>query len=268
MVEQGVPRFLVLATRLLAVLPAFVLGLGAQALALRLAPGLARHLPVYFHRYLLFVFGITVERIGTMQRDAPVLIVSNHLSWLDILVISAQGPVSFIAKSEVAEWPFFGTLARLQRSIFVERARREKTGDVTKAIAARLQAGDAMVLFAEGTTSDGTRILPLRSALIGAAQGMAGQDDTGRLQSLTITYPAIGGLPSGRAMQPFIAWYGDMALLPHLCDLLTLPGLTARISFGPAHPMPDARARKAITRQLEQEMREARYEAATGRSAA
>ena len=100
------------------------------------------------------------------------LIVANHTGWLDIVIFSAVMPLSFVAKSEVDGWPFFGTLARLQRTVFVERARRSQTGEARDAIRERLLAGDTLVLFPEGTSSDGNEVLPFKSALLGAAEAV------------------------------------------------------------------------------------------------
>lgn len=270
MIETGWRRKLMIGGKVAALVPAFLIGLPAQWLALRFAPSLARWMPVYFHRYVLAVLNVRVSVNGAVDARRPLLITANHLSWLDILVISSLFPVSFIAKSEVGEWPLFGTLARLQRSIFVERQKRGKTGEVSRKIAERLEGGDALVLFAEGTTSDGTRILPFRSALIGAAQAANGAADQGSfVQPLHIAYPRIGGLPTGRANHPFIAWYGDMDLLPHLSDLLTLPGIDCAVSVLPAEPVSASGAeRKALAKRLEQAIRLSHAAALTGRDRA
>ncbi|MCK7472462.1 MAG: 1-acyl-sn-glycerol-3-phosphate acyltransferase [Rhodopseudomonas palustris] len=110
-----------------------------------------------------------VRRSRSALPQAPALILANHVSWLDICVISALGPVVFILKNEVARWPVFGWLAtNCWRTIFIDRQARHRTGAATEEIGDRLLTGDAVVLFAEGTSSDGIRILPFRSALIGA----------------------------------------------------------------------------------------------------
>ena len=115
--------------------------------------------------------GVRVDAGGrAIARHGPLLVVSNHTSWLDITVISTLAPLSFVAKSEVAGWPLFGTFARLQRSIFIDRTRRKGAAEANREIAERLAGGDAIVLFAEGTTSDGNRVLPFRSAVVGAAR--------------------------------------------------------------------------------------------------
>ena len=123
-----------------------------------------RVIPHWYHRILCAVIGIRVRQIGQRSPDFPLLILANHASWLDIVVITALTPAVFIAKREVATWPLFGQLAKLQRSVFIDRERRHKTGAATQEIAERLLGGDAVVLFAEGTSGDGNRTLPFRSA--------------------------------------------------------------------------------------------------------
>lgn len=267
MIAKGLPRKLAISLRLIGLFPAFLIGLPAQWLALRLAPPLARWMPVYFHRYLLFVMGVKVTRNGDFSRARPLLITANHSSWLDIIVISSLAPVSFIAKSEVGEWPVFGTLARLQRSVFVERQRRAKTGEVNEAIANRLSSGDALVLFAEGTTSDGKRILPFRSALLGAAQALAGAEGApSTVQGLNIAYPRLGGLPTPRNAHPYIAWHGDMELLPHLADFFSLPPVDCEVTLLAPVEVDAATNRKALTRELEDNVRRSHARALRGRA--
>ncbi len=130
----------------------------------------ARTFPHWYHRQVCRIVGIRLHVDGEIAESQSVLIVSNHVSWLDITVLSAVAPVSFVAKQEVASWPFVSWLAKLQRSVFVDRNRRNEVGDKANEILERLAAGDHIVLFAEGTSSDGNKVLPFRSALVGAAQ--------------------------------------------------------------------------------------------------
>ena len=99
-----------------------------QWLALRLKGGLKRSLPVVWHRIACRTVGIRVREIGKPARERPLLIVANHVSWLDITVLGSRMPLSFVAKTEVASWPVFGLFAKLQRSVFVDRQRRSATG--------------------------------------------------------------------------------------------------------------------------------------------
>ncbi len=176
-----------------------------------------RSIPVLYHRMLCALIGIRIREVGERVREHPLLVVANHCSWLDVPVIAAVAPVVFVAKREVAGWPLFGLLARLQRSVFVDRERRHKTGEVNAQIAQRLAEGDPVVLFGEGTSSDGNRVLPFRSALIGAARdALAEAEHCGRvlIQPLSVAYTRLYGLPIGRLHRPVAAWYRDMELLP------------------------------------------------------
>lgn len=257
--------------RILALLPAFALLVPLQALFVRLGFSGQRTLPVRFHRYLLRVLGVKVTLVGAPATERPLLIVSNHVSWLDIVVIGSLMPLSFIAKSDIAGWPLFGTLARLQRSIFVDRERRAHTAKVNEQIAARLVDGDALVLFGEGTTSDGGRVLPFRSALLGAARALIGEGQSGaqaggmRVQGMTIAYTKIQGLPMGRADRPLIAWYGDMNLAGHLVGVLAAGAIDVTVSFTPPYAVTPQTDRKVLARDLETAVRGASVTALTGR---
>ena len=145
-----------------------------QLIAILFGLRLQRSIPHFYHRVLCALIGVRIREVGTRSTASPALILSNHVSWLDISVISALSPVVFVAKSEVAGWPVFGWLAKLQRTVFINRQARHQTGAATREIAGRLLGGDAVVLFAEGTSSDGTRVLPFRSALVGAVHHALG----------------------------------------------------------------------------------------------
>lgn len=216
-----------------------------------------RLLPVYFHRIVCRLIGIRVRVIGQPPRNQATLLVSNHVSWADITAISSVAPLSFIAKSEVAGWPIFGAFARLQRSVFVDRSRRSATAEVNDLVARRLENREAIVLFAEGTTGEGLRVLPFRSALVGAVRDQAGAQ-TMRLQPMSIAYVRRSGLPLGRRNLPQIAWYGDMDLAPHLMDLLRRGHVyEAVISFGDPVPANGGLDRKTASRAAERFARNA-----------
>jgi len=215
---------------------------------------LQRIVPNLFHRVVAAIVGIRIRQVGEPSRDRPLLILSNHVSWLDIIVITAVRPVVFVAKHEIAGWPFFGWLARLQRSVFIERQRRHKTGHAAREMASRLRGGDAVVLFAEGTSSDGNRILPFRSALVGAVHHTLGDEtrhDRVTVQPLSLAYTGIGGLPSGRALRDRLAWYGDMDLVPHLVGVLMSGAVDVTVSWGEPVAYDISADRKAIARDAE-----------------
>jgi 1-acyl-sn-glycerol-3-phosphate acyltransferase len=127
-----------------------------------------------------------------------------------------------------------GLLARLQRSVFIDRARRKATAEVNDELAHRLVKGEVIVLFPEGTTSDGNRLLPFRSSLVGGAQAALMHDSVEQvyLQPLSVSYTHRHGLPVSRRERPFIAWYGDMELAPHLALFMQAHPLDVVVTWG------------------------------------
>ena len=142
-------------------------------------------------------------------------------------------PASFIAKTEVAGWPLFGWLARLQRSVFIDR-RARSTAHQRDSIAARLAAGEALILFPEGTSGDGNRLLPFKSALFSVADHAPATAGAVTVQPVSIAYTRLDGMPLGRALRPFFAWYGSMSLAPHLWRMLGLGTARSRRRVPPA----------------------------------
>ncbi|RDI62189.1 lysophospholipid acyltransferase family protein [Microvirga subterranea] len=247
-------RILVAARLMVLALVSLVL-VPLQLLALRFGWSILHAVPVWFHRVLLRLFNVRVTERGKPPGEAATLVVANHVSWLDIPVIGSLHPLSFIAKSEIEGWPVVGHLARLQRSVFIDRQRRKATAEVNDALAHRLVKGEAIVLFAEGTTSDGNRLLPFRSSLVGAAQTALMHDSVERvlLQPLAITYTRRHGLPVTRRDRPFIAWYGDMDLAPHLKMFVRATPLDVVVTWG--EPIPFNGNRKEATAQAEAAVR-------------
>jgi 1-acyl-sn-glycerol-3-phosphate acyltransferase len=254
--------------RLTGLAVATLLLLPLQLVAMRLGPRLSAAIPLLYHRIGCLCMGVRV-RIAGMPPPAGSggLIVANHVSWLDISVIGAQRPLSFVAKSEVAGWPVIGLLAKLQRTVFIDRGRRAHTADVAAEMGSRISAGEAVVLFAEGTTGDGTRILPLRSSLLGAAhQALAqGEDADIPVYPLTITYTGFHGMAGGRDERSALGWYGDTELAPHLKAMLAAGAIDVTLSWGEPIAMGRKTSRKEATRLAERAIRRARQEAVTGR---
>lgn len=235
-----------------------LVGLPFQGLALVLDRRLATVIPYLYHRILCRALGLRLVIRGRRHKRQAVLFIANHSSWLDIPVLSAVIPGSFVAKSEVAGWPIFGQLAKLQRTVFVERERRARTGDSRDEIAARLDSGDSLILFPEGTSSDGNRVLPFKSALFGAAEvDVAGKDGPGPVvvQPVSVAYTRISGLPIGRDWRPFFTWFGDMELAPHLWQALQFGPITVEIEFHAPLSVREAGSRKALARHCERAVR-------------
>lgn len=208
-----------------------------------------------YSRALCTMLGIRIDVSGSLRRERAVLVIANHASWLDILVLTAVAPVVFVAKREVASWPLVGLVAKLRPTVFVDRSRRQQTGDVNAAIARRLAQGDPVVLFAEGTSSDGNRVLQFRSALFGAAESMlASGAPQVLLQPVSIAYTHIQGLPLGRQHRPLVAWYGDMKLVSHLREIVRRGAIDVAITFG-EHISYAGGDRKTLVRALENHVR-------------
>jgi len=220
-----------------------------QALFLAIDSRFAKRLPKAYHALCCRLLGIHIDVRGEVSDARPTLFVSNHLSYLDIPVLSAAVETSFIAKREVASWPLFGWLAKLQRTVFVDR-RAAGVHNERDDVARHLARGHNLVLFAEGTSSDGTRLKPFKSALLSVAQ----QEIDGRsvvVQPVTIAYTHLDYMPLGRAWRPFVAWYGDMDMLPHGWHLLGLGRLTATLQFHAPVSFAAFGSRKALAEHCE-----------------
>ena len=222
-----------------------------QQLFVWTSPGLARRFPHWYHRAACKVLGIEIRVTGRPVTDRACLIACNHVSWMDIPVLSAALPVSFIAKREVAKWPFFGSLARLQRTVFVDRDRRHATGQARDEMGWRLKRGDQLVLFAEGTSNDGNRVKPFRSAFFGAAE-----TEGVSVQPVTLAYADVWGLPMTRRYRPSYAWYGGMDLAPHLFNAIATGPVTVEVTFHPPLEVLSAGGRKAVAQSAERTVRQ------------
>jgi 1-acyl-sn-glycerol-3-phosphate acyltransferase len=208
-----------------------------------------------YYRVLCALLRVRVRVNGVPTQNRAVLYVSNHISWADILVIGSLAPVAFVAKREVASWPLVGITAKLQRTVFVDRTRRHQSGEAVADIVRRLKDGLSVVLFAEGTSSDGNRVLPFRSALLGAVEEASAHAGNILIQPMSISYTALHGIPMGRQHRPLVAWYGDLDFLPHIKAFIEQGAVDAVVSYGEAVP-PDVEVdRKIMTKRLESSVR-------------
>jgi lyso-ornithine lipid O-acyltransferase len=207
-------------------------------------PGQAKiFFPRFYWASIAWIIGIRVRMIGTpaaRQADRSVVYVSNHSSWVDVPVIGGMLTGCFVAKGDVGKWPLIGTIARLGRTVFVSRS-RASTGKERDAMRAVLRAGDNLILFPEGTSSDGSRVLPFRTAFFAVAEAGHHHDPSERplIQPISIVYDRLEGLPAGRATRPIFAWYGDMDIASHFWRLAQHTGLRATVllhtPLDPAH---------------------------------
>lgn len=197
-----------------------------QALFVKLNMHQARTFPRWYHRQVCKILGMTLDIQGEVKGHG--LIVANHTSWADIPVLSALHSVSFIAKREVGAWPFFGALARLQRTVFVDRERRTSTGASADEMLERLNAGDTLVLFPEGTSHHGRGLKPFKSAFFGAVENSGIP-----LIPVTVSYSHLYGLPVIMRQSHITAWMGDSDLVPHLWEFLKAGPITVKITVHP-----------------------------------
>ena len=223
----------------------------------------ARSLPRWYHAQCARLFGLDIRVTGTPVPTSPTLVVANHVSYLDIVVFSALAEVSFVAKTEIASWAFFGWLARLQRTVFVER-RARAVGREAGALQLRLAQGGNVVLFAEGTTGDGNRAQRFKSALFAAAAPVEGGPPVA-VQPVTIAYTRLDGMPLCRALRPAVAWYGDMELLPHLWAFIGLGRVGVEVIFHAPTSLADAGSRKRLALHCERAIAESLAAANAGR---
>jgi lyso-ornithine lipid O-acyltransferase len=237
-----------------------------QAVAVVLNLRLARTLPRWYHRLSCRVLGIRLVFDGKPIETEPALYVCNHTGYLDIEILGASLEASFISKAEVRNWPWFGSLAKLQRSVFIDRT-RSAAGTHRNAIVDRFDKGDRLILFPEGTSGDGNQVLPFKSALFSVAEyRRAGVPIA--VQPVAVAYTRLDGFPLGRALRPFFAWYGDMELASHLWNALGMGVLTVELTFFPPVTIDQFASRKELAAHCYRVISDGVAEALAGRKPA
>ncbi|HKJ63548.1 MAG TPA: lysophospholipid acyltransferase family protein [Hyphomicrobiales bacterium] len=216
-----------------------------QALLIALRVDAARYVPHWYHKLVCRLMGVRVHLSGATVADGPMLLVSNHISWVDIPVLASIAPLSFVAKREVSTWPFVSSLAKLQRTIFIDRTRRAAVTETREEILKRLNASERILLFAEGTSSDGNQVLDFKSSLFAAIEEKEGENGY-KLQTCAIVYTHIHGLPMNRQQRPAIAWYGDMDMLSHAWGVLKSGPIDVRVRLGEPISIKDVGDRKKL----------------------
>jgi 1-acyl-sn-glycerol-3-phosphate acyltransferase len=214
-------------------------------------------LPVLFHRALCAALGVRVRVHGRPASTRPQLVVSNHISWLDIPVLGSMRPAEFLAKKEVGAGRVVRALLALQGVSLVDRSRRGGIPAVNAKIAGRMRDGAAVILFAEATTGDANRLLRFRSSHFEAVRQTLGIGGAGQaiVQPIFIAYARREGLPLGRSERPTIAWYGDMSFFDHLWRLLAAGRIDCDIYWGPPIPFFRDSNRKEVARRTEDTVR-------------
>jgi lyso-ornithine lipid O-acyltransferase len=214
-------------------------------------------LPRIFHKLSTIFLGMRVTLIGKPVEGRPTLILSNHISWTDIIAIGSVADVTFVAKQEISRWFFVGFISSMQRTLFVDRTRKSDAKRGTREIGQRIAERGAVLLFAEGQSDIGTHVLPFRSALVGAAQHAmeeAGATDV-MIQPLTVAYTRLQGLPVGRTDRSLIAWIRGKSVMQNIKEILTGGVKEVTVAFGEPRLMAHGADRKVITKQVEDDVR-------------
>jgi len=220
----------------------FFIAAPLQWAAMRLRPDLARRVPLAFGRTLSFLLQVEVATDGLSRAsDGPRLLVANHVSWIDILVLCSIEPISFLAKQEIASWPVVSSFAKLQQTVFIDRKRRRAIPGANAAMAQRMLQGRSVLLFPEGTTGDGKALLKFHSSHFAAARDLLA--DTEEVETVLVQPIAI------RYSSPSAAWTGNALLLPHIWAILKGAPMRCDVAFGA--PLPYARQtnRKIIAQE-------------------
>jgi 1-acyl-sn-glycerol-3-phosphate acyltransferase len=186
-------------------------------------------------RGLLRILGVRVSLVGRPP-EPPYLLTANHLGYLDVLVLAAVLPVRFVAKSEVRHWPVWGPLAAWTGTLFLDRGRPRDAHRVATAVERTLAVGEAVSIFAEGTSSPGDGVLPYRPALFEGAVTSGAPVVPAALSYRIPADPA--------AVRERVCWWGEMEFAPHLLALVDLPPIHATLAVGT--PLPAQADRKVL----------------------
>jgi len=186
------------------------------------AQGLRDRVVRTWFRGFLWICRVQVSITGTATQ-APALFVANHMGWLDILVLGACLPVSFVAKAEVKRWPVVGWLCASADTLFVERGNLHSTAQISRSILRTLQRGRSVLLFPEGTSTDGSVVKPFRRRLFRPALEAACPT-----QAVTLLYPK-----AGYRCNPAVRYAGDDTLWHSVLSILSAPRIEAQLVFAP-----------------------------------
>lgn len=224
-----------------------IIAMAAPAQALVLAATRRRaamRLPRLTHQLLCRALGIRVEVQGVPATGGQVVYLGNHLSHLDVSVLGSVLDASFVAKDDVRDWPLIGWLCGLQQTVFVSRNPR-RAAEVSAALSSALSSGRQLVIFPEGTTSDGSAVLPFKSSLFGVLADPAHRHVV--VQPVTIELLEVDGRRVGQGgNRDLYAYYGEMRLLPHLAAFMRCSGACLRLTFHSPLPASGSMPRKQL----------------------
>ena len=238
------PDIIRIAIRLILVVAIIIIFSPIQFLIIILRLPVSDILPLIFHKAVLKILGVRVRVSGPLPEPGT-LIVSNHVSWLDICTIGSVLPINFVAKADISGWPIFGFLAKLQKTLFIKRDRRSDTANQRNAMQDRLLDGSRLVLFPEGTTGDGTIVFPFKSSLFAAAE-VPENDKPIPIQPLSLAYAELSGIPMSRRIRIKYAWIGDVGLLSNMFYVLGSYSFTINLTFHAPTNLVEAGGRKKL----------------------
>jgi 1-acyl-sn-glycerol-3-phosphate acyltransferase len=185
-------------------------------------------IPYFYHKICLRIFGIKIKTFGKVSINFPVLLISNHASYLDIIILGSLFKTSFIAKKEISKWPLLGILAKLQNTIFIDR-RVSSLKNQENQIIKHLNEKKNLVIFPEGTSSDGNRVLPFKSSLFNIFEKNLNSKIL--VQTITIVYKKINGIPMNRIERKNITWHSNMDLIPNIFNVLKKLSIEVEVIF-------------------------------------
>ncbi|MDX1948913.1 MAG: lysophospholipid acyltransferase family protein [Rickettsiales bacterium] len=212
----------------------------------------------FYFNFVLKIFGVKVHEQGFENLpDDSVLYVSNHTSYLDIIVLGSKISARYTPKIEVSKWPIINVLVNLSLPVYIQRdalrslEQKETIQDIIK-------SGDSIVLFPEGTTNDGTKVLPFKTSLFSVAEPNLDEETSTRdddknicVQPISIVYTKIDGMPADAKNLDKIAWYGDMKFLPHFWNLLGVKGAEVKLIYHQGVKFSDFGCRKELSKHCE-----------------
>ncbi|MGI9286645.1 MAG: lysophospholipid acyltransferase family protein [Pseudomonadales bacterium] len=197
-------------------------------------------IPMLFHRGCCWIMGLRIGVSGDLCNTTPTLFVSNHISYLDVFVLGGIVPGSFIAKSEVSKWPVFGSLAKIQNTLFFERHGGKVAGQVV-VMQQHFDGNGNLILFPEGTSTPGTHVEPFKSSLFHGAEQT---QQRVRIQPLTVAYTHYDGKVMDAEERDCFAWYATMPFVSHLVNVLGLKPVQVELIFHAPVELTDFASRK------------------------
>ena len=197
----------------------------------RLPPKVLRS---FFHTAYTRILGISIRTHGAVLEASHVLYVSNHISYIDIPALMSLTGARFVSRGDIANVPFFGWLMKRYGTVFIHRVRSDVQGQIAL-LRRLLDEGSPLLLFGEGTTSDGRNVLPVKSSLFAALESQDTRNLT--LQPLSLRYSFLDNMPMSTYWEPVCAWYGAMPFLPHLWEVLSLHRIMIDIYVHPPKPV-------------------------------